>query len=166
MVFLFAHYRPGSVFVNFTIQFKSPTDSPLTELEQGIAGGNLGDFPVVPNSLGLLGEGNLIYFRLIFHLLNLVYRIRLDCYNRDYVGNYLLFEILYLAIKCDSNPCDDNAICEDTETGYTCSCRSGFIGDGRLCQGKKTLCEVRSFYFLRYMITRTFHLPLISFLVL
>ena len=39
------------------MEFKSPTDSPLTELEQGTSTGKLGDYPVVPNSVGLQGEG-------------------------------------------------------------------------------------------------------------
>jgi hypothetical protein len=33
------------------------TNSPLKELEEGISDGRLGDYPVVPNSLSLLGEG-------------------------------------------------------------------------------------------------------------
>jgi hypothetical protein len=39
------------------MEFKSPTDSPLTELQQGTSTGKLGDYAVVPNSVGLQGEG-------------------------------------------------------------------------------------------------------------
>ena len=43
--------------VNFTLKFNSATDSPLKELRQGISDGKLGDFPVIPNSLRVAGEG-------------------------------------------------------------------------------------------------------------
>ena len=47
----------------------------------------------------------------------------------------LFIPVDVLAIKCDSNPCDPNAICQDTETSYECTCRSGFTGDGKSCLG-------------------------------
>ena len=50
-------FSRGSVFVNFTLRFNSMTNSPLKELEEGISDGRLGDYPVVPNSLSLAGEG-------------------------------------------------------------------------------------------------------------
>ena len=34
------------------------TDSPLAELHQATSDGMLGDFPVVPNSINLVGEGD------------------------------------------------------------------------------------------------------------
>ena len=61
---VFLYCRPGSVFVNFTLEFKSGTDSPLKELEQGISGGKLGNFLVVPNSLSLAGEGTVWHYLL------------------------------------------------------------------------------------------------------
>ena len=37
--------------------------------------------------------------------------------------------------ECDSNTnkCDVNADCTDTQGSYSCSCRSGFMGDGINC---------------------------------
>ena len=32
--------------------------------------------------------------------------------------------------------CDTNAECNNTDGGYTCSCSSGFSGDGMSCVGK------------------------------
>ena len=33
-----------------------------------------------------------------------------------------------------SNPCDDNAQCQNTFTGnYLCTCNKGFTGDGKTC---------------------------------
>ena len=51
----------------------------------------------------------------------------------------MAFQLFSLAIKCDSNPCHENAICEDTATSYACSCRPGFTGDGHVCQGMRIL---------------------------
>lgn len=32
-----------------------------------------------------------------------------------------------------THDCDINAICTDTMSGFTCTCRTGYIGDGRVC---------------------------------
>ena len=36
--------------------------------------------------------------------------------------------------------CDENARCNDTEGGFTCTCLDGFVGDGFTCSGR--LCMV------------------------
>ena len=33
----------------------------------------------------------------------------------------------------DSNPCDPNAICTNTDGSFSCACKLGFIGDGLSC---------------------------------
>ena len=40
--------------------------------------------------------------------------------------------------ECSSNAhtCDENALCTDTETSYTCACAAGYNGDGFTCTGK------------------------------
>ena len=35
----------------------------------------------------------------------------------------------------ESNSCDVNAICTNTEGSYVCRCRNGYEGDGILCKG-------------------------------
>lgn len=35
----------------------------------------------------------------------------------------------------ESNNCDVNAICTNTEGSYVCRCRDGYKGDGILCEG-------------------------------
>ena len=35
----------------------------------------------------------------------------------------------------ESNECDTNAECSNTEGSYTCSCRVGYTGDGKSCSG-------------------------------
>ena len=35
----------------------------------------------------------------------------------------------------DSDSCDENAECTNTDGSYTCSCTTGYSGDGRSCMG-------------------------------
>ena len=39
----------------------------------------------------------------------------------------------------DTNQCDSNALCNNTEGSYVCSCLNGYQGDGRNCTGKYLL---------------------------
>ena len=36
----------------------------------------------------------------------------------------------------ETDDCDDNAKCENTEGGFNCECNEGYIGDGKACTGK------------------------------
>ena len=36
----------------------------------------------------------------------------------------------------ESNSCDINAKCSNSEGNYSCACKEGFSGDGFLCQGE------------------------------
>ena len=33
--------------------------------------------------------------------------------------------------------CHQKAMCNDTEGSYTCTCNSGYTGDGQICNGKQ-----------------------------
>ncbi len=33
--------------------------------------------------------------------------------------------------------CDANALCTNTDGGYTCTCKDGYDGDGQNCRGKQ-----------------------------
>ena len=39
----------------------------------------------------------------------------------------------------ETNECDPNALCTNTERSYVCRCLSGYQGDGRKCTGKYLL---------------------------
>ena len=45
--------------------------------------------------------------------------------------------------ECTSHDdiCHDNAACQNTQGGYTCSCNHGYIGDGFSCTGKLYICK-------------------------
>ena len=66
--------------------------------------------------------------------------------HNELFGVYLLhvlWNILYFsAIDVDecsdgSHNCNTNAQCTNTEESFTCTCNSGYSGDGVNCQGKK-----------------------------
>lgn len=40
--------------------------------------------------------------------------------------------------ECSKNgsPCDENADCLNNDGSYTCTCKDGFTGNGRVCDGK------------------------------
>ena len=33
--------------------------------------------------------------------------------------------------------CSENAVCNNTKGSYNCSCKPGYSGDGRTCEGKR-----------------------------
>ena len=37
---------------------------------------------------------------------------------------------------CDTDPCDSNASCTDTDSSYICTCNEGYTGDGMTCTSK------------------------------
>jgi len=38
--------------------------------------------------------------------------------------------------ECLSTPCDKNATCDNTDGSFTCTCNTGYSGDGFDCKGK------------------------------
>ena len=57
--------------------------------------------------------------------------------------NLLHFELFYVIIDNDEcngegsgHNCDMNAVCTNTEGGFTCECKDGWAGDGVTCTGK------------------------------
>ena len=39
----------------------------------------------------------------------------------------------------ETNDCDSNALCSNTDGSYVCRCNEGYFGDGRNCTGKSEL---------------------------
>ena len=56
------------------------------------------------------------------------------CLWRDVVFLYFVLDI----DECSKNgsPCDENADCLNNDGSYTCTCKDGFTGNGRVCDGK------------------------------
>jgi hypothetical protein len=48
-----------------------------------------------------------------------------------------IFYIIFIDIdECASTPCDFNAVCANTDGNFTCTCHTGYSGDGFNCAGK------------------------------
>ena len=52
------------------------------------------------------------------------------------VSFILTFHCIIDIDECDEglHECDPNAMCQDSDGSYNCSCKAGYIGDGRTCQ--------------------------------
>ena len=67
-------------------------------------------------------------------------------YGRSFVATYMLFSPCADIDECEcgTHDCDENAICTNTIGSYDCTCREGYIGDGRTCIGE-LCCELLKF---------------------
>ena len=62
-------------------------------------------------------------------------------------------KLLEIVLRTDKNECkeeathncDTNAKCENTDGGFTCSCNSGYTGNGTVCEGKDLLFDMISY---------------------
>ena len=70
------------------------------------------------------------FFFVVVFLLSTLYRIT--------DGNFTFIISILDIDECeslDSNNCDVNAMCTNTEGSYVCRCKRGYEGDGRFCIG-------------------------------
>ena len=58
------------------------------------------------------------------------------------VGLILFQPVCHFSIHLDidecsaeTSPCDSNANCTNSDGSYSCTCKQGFTGDGRACEG-------------------------------
>jgi len=47
--------------------------------------------------------------------------------------------------SAESNSCDENADCTNSEGSYFCTCKEGFDGDGTVCQGEQNCCFIDTY---------------------
>ena len=58
----------------------------------------------------------------------------------------------------DPSPCDENALCTNSDGSYSCTCKQGFTGDGTLCEGawefvkKLVLLIMINIYLFQYVV--------------
>ena len=75
-----------------------------------------------------------------------------DCYCYKYcffflISNLYFVKLFYSSSDTDecassqSNECDPNALCTNTEGSYVCRCVKGFSGDGTICEGNQSLSK-------------------------
>ncbi|XP_077974758.1 IgGFc-binding protein-like [Styela clava] len=55
----------------------------------------------------------------------------IDGYKIDY--DSMTGEMKCIALSCDDNPCSSNAICTNEDRGFSCQCKPGYQGDGKVC---------------------------------
>ena len=66
---------------------------------------------------------------------------RLQEWSQGELRLYNVFNFLSLGVDRDecqdpsTNDCDKNAICENNVGSFECSCKKGFTGNGKTCQG-------------------------------
>ena len=60
----------------------------------------------------------------------------LKCFHLVSVFSLINFQLDIDECKGSNNVCDENANCSNTVGFYNCTCKEGFIGDGRSCSGK------------------------------
>ena len=64
-------------------------------------------------------------------------RSRLNTSIKKVISKLMLF---FLDIdECSTSPsvCDMNANCSNTRGSYHCTCKAGYTGDGKTCQGRR-----------------------------
>ena len=75
----------------------------------------------------------------------------------------MFFSLLADIDECESsetNECDSNALCNNTDGSYVCRCKQGFEGDGRNCTGQYchhltvNICGDSFLHFKRFFITK------------
>ncbi|KAL7132223.1 hypothetical protein ABFS83_12G057600 [Erythranthe nasuta] len=59
--------------------------------------------------------------------------------------------------ECGDNPCDENGICTNTPGGYTCSCKKGYLGDGKK-DGRGCIANNSKFPVLKFPLGMSFGL--------
>jgi hypothetical protein len=55
----------------------------------------------------------------------------------------------------NKHECDSHAICKNTVGGYTCTCKPGYEGNGKACDGKFGVFKFASFHILFHLIIIT-----------
>ena len=71
------------------------------------------------------------------------FQFQIDCIYRHIITYCLCLWLHYTFYHTDidecteeTDNCDDNGICTNTEGSFTCLCDPGFSGDGVQCEGK------------------------------
>ncbi|KAL8509215.1 hypothetical protein ACS0TY_016410 [Phlomoides rotata] len=75
--------------------------------------------------------------------------------SEGYEGNPYLSPGCIDIDECETNPCDPNGICTNNQGSYTCSCRGGYLGDGRN-DGHGCIAEKSGFPVIKFALGMSF----------
>ena len=55
-----------------------------------------------------------------------------------FIGYFQFVHVIFISDidECSLNKCHQNATCTNTKGSYNCTCKDGFVGDGKNCTGK------------------------------
>lgn len=55
---------------------------------------------------------------------------------KNCLGIYIFVALDVNECTTKSYSCDANAVCQNTKGSYKCTCKAGYVGDGKKCSGK------------------------------
>ena len=62
----------------------------------------------------------------------------------------------------DPSPCDENSDCSNSEGSYSCTCKTGFTGNGAICEGVRYNKTIHFAFILWHKMRRCYFFSIVS----